>query len=360
MIATEANFATRIAELRGGKGDEIELAREVARIREDALQKELAITGDVVKYREQSLQNELDMRLKIAEEEKRQFETVKHEAEGLLHTLFTKPSDFGRQLSTTIRDALLKPIEQGVGGMVANVVAPVVYGSEGKGGIAGLFRGATGMDQHNPLKVATDLNTALTAQNSAALAALTAVVARSMGISAPSISVPNIPGIGSLSIPGIGVPMAGGSTFGWLRGLPRFAEGGVTSGPSIAGEAGPELIIPLQRQASVLRGPSPPGTAERYRGFLGLLREDYPHVADWIEKTAKQIWNDPGLRMLPGPMATNWPALKLSAPRRRPARQWRPRPASTRSRSISFSTSPRRPSRWSAAREASPVSSRAE
>ena len=299
------------------RGDDIDTVKQVADIREQALKWELALTGDIGKYRQESLQNELQMRMKIAEEENREaedqerrIEALQHKAEGLLHTLFTKPASFGTQLRGTVRDALLKPIEEGVGGMVANTIAPVIYGSEGKGGIAGLFRGAFGADQHNPAKVSTDLNTAVTAQNSAAVAALTAVLARSMGISAPAIAVPSIPGIGSMNIPGIGTAVPGGAPVDWLRGLPRFAEGGVTSGPSIAGEAGPELIIPLH---PVLRGPSPPDTAERYRGFLGLLREDYPHVADWIEKTAQGIWNDPGLRMLPGPMAIEFEGEELGA-----------------------------------------------
>ena len=238
------------------------------------------LTGDIGKYRQESLQNELQMRMKIAEEENREaedqerrVEALQHKAEGLLHTLFTKPASFGTQLRGTVRDALLKPIEEGVGGMVANSIAPVIYGSEGKGGIAGLFRGAFGADQHNPAKVSTDLNTAVTAQNSAALAALTAVLARSMGISAPAIAVPSIPGIGSMNIPGIGTAVPGGAPVDWLRGLPRFAEGGVTSGPSIAGEAGPELVIPLTTCA-IRRGPSVPAghTAETSRPRRPAMR----------------------------------------------------------------------------------------
>jgi hypothetical protein len=248
----ELGLSLRKAQLRGrgfDRSDDIETARQVAAIREEALKWELALTGDIGKYRQESLQNELQMRMKIAEQENREaedqerrIEALQHKAEGLLHTLFTKPGSFGTQLRGTVRDGLLKPIEKGVGDMVATTIAPVIYGSEGQGGNAGLFRGALGADQHNPAKVSTDLNTAVTAQNSAALAALTAVLARSMGISAPAIAVPSIPSIGSMNIPGIGTAVPGGAPVDWLRGLPRFAEGGVTSGPSIAGEAGPELI----------------------------------------------------------------------------------------------------------------------
>jgi hypothetical protein len=59
----------------------------------------------------------------------------------------------------------------------------------------------------------------------------------------------------------------------------------------------------MRRQASVLRGPDAPDPSLRYRGILGLLRENYPGLADWIGDTAGKVWNDPGLRLLPGPMA---------------------------------------------------------
>src|SRR5208283_3852258 len=139
--------------------------KQVADLRQQALKWELAITGDIGKYRQESLQNELQMRMKIAEEENREAEdqerkvqALQQKTEGLLHTLFTKPGSFGAQLRGTVRDALLKPIEEGMGGMVASTISPIIYGSEGKGGIAGMFRGMLGTDQHNPVKVSTDLN----------------------------------------------------------------------------------------------------------------------------------------------------------------------------------------------------------
>ena len=208
---------------------------------------------------------------------------------------------------------MLKPVTEGLGGMIGSAVHPLIYGSDGQGGIAGMFHGAFG-GQPDPVKFSTDLNTAVTAQNSAAIGMLTAVLAAFMGISAPAVAAPSIPGIGSVSIPNISIAAPTGVLGGILRGvsggLPRFAEGGITTGPTIVGEAGPELVVPLspeidamRRQASVLRGPDAPDPSLRYRGILGLLRENYPGLADWIGDTAGKVWNDPGLRLLPGPMA---------------------------------------------------------
>ena len=54
----------------------------------------------------------------------------------------------------------------------------------------------------------------MTAQNSAAVGMLTAVVAASMGISAPSISTPAIAGIGGVTIPNIAVGTPAGALSG--------------------------------------------------------------------------------------------------------------------------------------------------
>ena len=66
--------------------------------------------------------------------------------------------------------------------MVAGAIHPLIYGSDGKGGIAGVFKGIFGGGKQDPIKAATDLNTAVTAQNSVAIASLTAVFAAAMGM----------------------------------------------------------------------------------------------------------------------------------------------------------------------------------
>ena len=46
---------------------------------------------------------------------------------------------------------------------------------------------------------------------------------------------------------GIPVPVIGGKSFGFNLSVPAFANGGMTQGPSIAGEAGPEAVISFRR-----------------------------------------------------------------------------------------------------------------
>ncbi len=146
-----------------------------------------------------------DRVVKLLELQKREMDEIQNKATGLFHTLFTKPQDFGKQLGSTVKEAVLKPITEGLGGLVASAIHPLIYGSDGQGGIAGIFRGIFGGGKQDPMKAATDLNTAVTAQNSAAIASLTAVMAAVMGMGAPAIAAPSgIPG--GISLPTISIP----------------------------------------------------------------------------------------------------------------------------------------------------------
>jgi hypothetical protein len=222
----------------------------------------LKLLEDADKARITRAEELAELQHKQADEQKQMLERQKKSIEEVtgkfLDSLFTKRQSFGKDLETALRGALMK----GFAGVISTAIQPLVYGSEGEGGIAGAFHGIFGgTESHDPVKIATDLNTAVTAQNSAAVGMLTAVVAASMGISAPSISAPAISGIGGVSIPNIapGAPTAalsggmlnlelGGTALASiLRALPKFADGGVTSGPAIVGEAGPELVLPLSK-----------------------------------------------------------------------------------------------------------------
>ena len=78
----------------------------------------------------------------------------------------------------------------------------------------------------DPIKTATDQNTLATRQNSQAMYQLSELLARASGVSISSLATPAIlPGLAGI--------------------LPRFAKGGVTNGPTIVGEDGRELVIPL-------------------------------------------------------------------------------------------------------------------
>jgi hypothetical protein len=73
-----------------------------------------------------------------------QEKSIEKVAEKLYDTLFTKPKDFGKDLAKTIHQEVLKPVVEGVSGITANVLHPVIYGDDGKGGIAGIFKGLFG------------------------------------------------------------------------------------------------------------------------------------------------------------------------------------------------------------------------
>jgi hypothetical protein len=138
----------------------------------------------------------------------------------LFHTLFTKPEDFGRQLSSTIREAVLKPVTEGLGNMAANVLQPMIHGSDGSGGIAGAFKSIFGGKQ-DPVKLSTDQNTAATMQNSAVMAGLTAILAAAMGVSAPvTPSVNGAAGVAGLSIPAIVAPAVSAPMVPGASGMP--------------------------------------------------------------------------------------------------------------------------------------------
>jgi hypothetical protein len=117
--------------------------------------------------------------------------------------------------------------------MIASAIHPLIYGSDGQGGVAGIFHGMFGGGKQGPVKVSTDLNTAATMQNSAAVVTLTAVLAGFMGIGAPAIAAPSIPGISSLSVPSISTPVHAGDAFSPLS-LTLGSAGGYSPASSSA------------------------------------------------------------------------------------------------------------------------------
>ena len=126
---------------------------EVARIqKEDSAAKRMEMAAHAQKdlYTELAqAQDELNDKRAAAEQKRteelqRQVDEIQKVSSGLLHTLFTKPGDFPKQLGSTIREAVLKPVTEGIGGMIGSAVHPLIYGSDGQGGIAGMFHGAFG------------------------------------------------------------------------------------------------------------------------------------------------------------------------------------------------------------------------
>jgi hypothetical protein len=198
----------------------VQLAQiEVARIeREDNAARRMVLAAEAQKQLYTDLaqaQDELDEKRaeaerKHAEELHREVDEIQKTASGLLHTLFTKPSEFPKQLGTTIHEAVLKPVTEGLGGMIASAVHSLIYGSDGQGGLAAIFHGVFGGGKQDPVTVTAD-NTTATRQNSSAILMLTSVLAGFMGIGAPAMATPiSIPGFSGLSLPSISA-MAGGA-----------------------------------------------------------------------------------------------------------------------------------------------------
>lgn len=118
--------------------------------------------------------------------------------------------------------------------VTANVLKPIIYGADGESGVAGFFKRAFGGGQQDPMKVATNLNTDATVQNSTKLAVLTALLSSITGVAAPAIAAPA--GIGGVSLPAISAPAVsggGGSAAGGFTRAP-WSSGGGSSWASLA------------------------------------------------------------------------------------------------------------------------------
>ena len=272
---------------------------EVARIqKEDSAAKRMEMAAHAQKdlYTELAqAQDELDAKRAAAEQQRteelqRQVDEIQKVSSGLLHTLFTKPGDFPKQLGNTIREATLKPVTEGIGGMIGTAVQPLIYGSDGKGGIAGMFHGAFG-GHADPMKLSTDMNTAVTVQNSAALATLTAILAGSMGMAAPAIAMPA--GIAGLSLPAISAPAVSGQAASVSGGFSPIIGGaggiGLGGGPSMglpallgggaAGNAAGGGILPALMSAG-RPGGAPTGMAGILKNFKGMNWGGLTHGPD--------------------------------------------------------------------------------
>ena len=230
-----------------------------------------------------------DRVVKLLELQKREMEEIQSKASGLFHTLFTKPQDFGKQLGSTVKEAVLKPITEGLGGLVAKAVQPLVSG------IGGIFNGIFGPKQ-DPMKAATDLNTAVTAQNSMAVASLTAVLAATLGMAAPAMAAPSA-SYGGVALPPISISApaisAGAAT------LPVPGASGSVTLPSTG--ASPEEILNLPAAGgahqnplgTILNANRPGGTGSLYGIFS---RAGFSKTLANLKNTVwnQQAWDESG------------------------------------------------------------------
>ena len=209
-------------------------------------------------------QTELDDKRAAAERERlqqieREKEQIQEASASLLRTLFTHPSGFMKQLGGTMEEAVLRPITEGMGAVIASVVHPITSG------IGGVFGNIFGGAKQDPMKTSTDQNTAVTVQNSAVIAALTAMLAGFAGVPAPAIaSTGGGAGVSAptISMPAVSTPPFVGGT-GWNP-LPMIFGGSAPTG-SGGGAGGWNPLATLLR-AGAAPGAAPGGAAGG--GFL--------------------------------------------------------------------------------------------
>jgi len=202
--AAQRAYQTRLdlaVQLAGIEAERISKEENAARRSVLAAQAQKDLFTEIAQAQDQFEEKQAQLQQKREQELQSQIDGLQKQAEKLIDVLFTKPATFGKDLLSTIRSAVLKPVTETLGGAVANLLHPVIYGSDGHGGINAMLRGTS----KDPVRVSTDMNTAATMQNSAVMAGLTAILAAGMGIAAPSVSG-GIAGMPGISVPSISVP----------------------------------------------------------------------------------------------------------------------------------------------------------
>jgi hypothetical protein len=222
----EESFRKEEAAARQAYEVKIDLAVQLAGIEADRISKEenaakrtvLAAQAEKDLYtalgqaQDQLEEKRAQIQEKRQQELQSQFDGLQKQAERLIDVLFTKPQNFGKDLLNTIHTAVLKPVTETLSGAAANVLHPIIYGSDGHGGINGLLRG-TSKESKDPVRVSTDLNTSATMQNSAVMATLTALLAAGMGVAAPHV-FGGTSGVSGVSFPSITVPAPASGSVG--------------------------------------------------------------------------------------------------------------------------------------------------
>jgi hypothetical protein len=224
LLTREASHAQKMVGFSGAEGMDavretyqirIDLAKQLAEVEAERILKETtgseqlvagaramkALNKEVADAQEEAVLKQLEI-------QKQQMDSLKKESEGLWNTLLMHPTKFPKELASTIHEAVIKPVAEGMASMTANVLHPAIFGADGGGGLAGIFQGIFGgSKQADPIKISTDQNTTATILNSAHVAALTAVLAGAMGMTAPAVAAPTgIAGLAGVSVPSISVP----------------------------------------------------------------------------------------------------------------------------------------------------------
>ena len=185
-LIRQADRAQRMATLQSDQNDpasvqrgyqiQMDLANQLlnvdlrrASVEEDLTKKRVDAAKALADFTEASQTAEIDREMRLLEIDKQRRDEIQRTAAGLYNTLFTKPKDFGKELSSTLKAAALKPVTEGLGEITARTLQPIIYGANGQGGIAGAFHNAFATKQ-DPLKVSTDINNLVTMQNTVEIA----------------------------------------------------------------------------------------------------------------------------------------------------------------------------------------------
>ena len=284
VAAAQQAYQTRLdlaVQLAGIEAERISKEENAAKRSVLAAQAQKDLFTELAQAQDQFEEKQAQIQQKRQQEIQSQIDGLQKQAERLFDVLFTKPKNFGKDLLSTIHAAVLKPVTETLGGAVANVVHPMIYGADGRSGLSGMLRGTS----QDPVRVSTDMNTSATMQNSAVMASLTAILAASMGVAAPSMSG-GPAGVPSISIPSISAPASASLS------LPTIIGGGLSLGgtSSAAGSGGSSVPTAGTSDLHDLPMHSTPGSAAF--NPLGLL---FPGSSKGMGGIAGNIFKPGGL-----------------------------------------------------------------
>lgn len=244
-------------------------------------------------FRKATLTEQRELTLQIAEIERHQFEEIKGKTEGLLHTLFTDPRNFGKQFMGTVRDAILKPIEE-------RIASPIAHG------IQGLFGGKRGISDvqltpqgYVPVVVMGDDSGNSGGGPSSAPGNFRnyRAFARTMGLSLPLAAAM------AMGAPSSSGGVATSQTIDWLNG-DRQNVGGTTYAGSPAGDGGysgggPGGSSVGQVLGSIFGGGGGSNGGNPLSGILGNLKGGLKGI-NWGGLTRADAGGLPGVDGQPG------------------------------------------------------------
>jgi hypothetical protein len=287
QMAPLAPGADEFSQIRNAYDERIQLATELAGIESARIAKEddantraiLTAHQQADEYHNIAVAQD-EMAIKLAEISKRQFDSIKADAEGLFHTLFTNPSKFGKQLAGTLKEATLKPITEGLGSLTAQSLRPLIYGNDGSGGIAGGFRAMFGGKKEDPL-------IPLHIETNQRLAGIAALLAASMGVAAPVViggsgAAPTVSAPSSVSMEGPGGGSVSPISGPWSFDAPSWGQGvRIDSGGAVtpwAGVVPPDIFNDWGRHTYRSRGAASPSvnSTVTYGGGSGSPGEFIP------------------------------------------------------------------------------------